>query len=738
MKVRLLSILVFVLVFEPISHASESQGTDNSSSPSTYGGIGIIQTPTARMSDDGVLAFGISSESPFNRLYSRMQFFPWMEIVLRYTEGKHKPYYPGNPQTWKDKGLDIKFNLLDEGKIIPEISLGLVDLGGTGAFSSEYLVASKKYKDLDFTIGMGFGGLAGSNNFKNPVGIIFDSYNQRGGGTKLGGTVSLGNFFSGPKASLFGGIEYKTSLDNLTLKLEYDSSDYSENEGRKKNFFREFDEIFKVDSRINAALNYKIKMSERDMVDLSLGYVRGNTIFANISVHSNLNFKGTDKARIGPEKIRNTNLGVNSFHQLDNNRQNFLINRIIKEMANNGFVTHNIIFSGDELAAEVSQGRFLETSKYIDLAARILANNSLPNIKTVTVINIDLGIETFRASVNRSDLVNAVSRGPLPEILVQFDRNQNFDKNVLVRENEYLYPHFYWQAKPKLSGTLQHQIQFYFWQLEADIHTEYSIRKGLYFTTDIGISVANNFDDYIWHYPDGELYHVRQDRRLYLTEGKSGIRRMALDNIFSINRNIKAKFSIGYLEWMFGGAGGEILYIPDTRNWGIGAELFWVKQRDFDQKFSFRDYDTVTGFLNFYYDLPFYDLRFKASAGRFLAEDKGFELDISRRFESGARIGAKTALTDCDAQCVGEGSFNKWIYFELPMDLFYINRTTRDVAGYEWSPLTKDAGQKVAKGGSLYELATNATDEIDYFRNEPWSIKKIFSGFGLESKNKNN
>ena len=585
---------------------------------------------------------------------------------------------------------------------------------------------------------MGFGGLAGSNAFNNPVGLILDSYNQRGGGTKLGGTISLGNFFSGPKTSLFGGVEYKTPIDNLTLKLEYDTSDYSENEGRKKNFFRDVDEIFKVDSRINAALNYKIKMSERDMADLSLGYVRGNTIFANVSIHSNLNFKGTDKANIGPEKIRNTNLGVNSFDQLDENRKKFLVNRIIKEMANNGFVTHNIIFNGDELAAELSQGRFLETSKFIDLASRILANNSLPNIKTVTVINLDLGIETFRASVDRKDLIKAVSRGPLPEMLVEFDANTNYGANVLIRENEYLYPHFYWSAKPKLSGTLQHQIQFYFWQLEADIHTEYSFRKGLYFTTDIGISIANNFDDYIWHYPDGELYHVRQDRRLYLTEGKSGIRRMALDNIHSINKNLKTKFSVGYLEWMFGGAGGEILYIPDSRDWGIGAELFWVKQRDFDQKFDFKDYETVTGFLNFYYDLPFYNLRLKASAGKFLAKDKGLELDISRRFASGARIGARTALTDCDAQCVGEGSFNKWIYFELPMDLFYINRTTRDVAGYEWSPLTKDAGQKVAKGGSLYELTTSATDEIDYFRKSPWSIKKIFSGFGIRPKTKNN
>ena len=35
-------------------------------SHSTYGGIGLIQTPTARFSNDGEFGFGISSEAPYN------------------------------------------------------------------------------------------------------------------------------------------------------------------------------------------------------------------------------------------------------------------------------------------------------------------------------------------------------------------------------------------------------------------------------------------------------------------------------------------------------------------------------------------------------------------------------------------------------------------------------------------------------------------------------------------------
>ena len=253
----------------------------------------------------------------------------------------------------------------------------------------------------------------------------------------------------------------------------------------------------------------------------------------------------------------------------------------------------------------------------------------------------------------------------------------------------------------------------------------------MYLTTDIGINIDNNFEDYTYHIPDGQLYHVRQDRRLYLTEGETGLRRMALDYLVDLHPNIKGKFSVGYLEWMFGGFGGEILYMPDNKRWSLGIDAYWVKQREYDQRLAFKDYETVTGFLTYYQDIPFYDMRLKLSVGKFLAKDVGAHIVVSRRFKTGARVGGIVALTDCNSACVGEGSFNKWIYFELPMDLFYTQSSTRNVTGYQWSPLTKDAGTKVQSAG-LYNLMINAPDEIDSLRKKSWSLKKIVSGFGTE------
>lgn len=724
----MLRVLIILLLASgySIANSNDNQYYTDKYSQSVNGGIGLIEMPTARFSNDGEFGFGVSKDGPFNRVYAKMQFFPWMEAVLRYTEGKHVPYSEGSNQTWKDKGIDFKFRVLEENKNLPAIAIGLIDMGGTGAYSSEYIVANKTFNNIDFTMGLGWGRLDGNESLKN----ILWWRESTAVDTQLGGLIAFDQFFSGDTMSVFGGIEYFTKLPNLSLKVEYDSTNYTENIGRREKFNREGD-IFELDSRINYAMNYRLKMSNRDNVDISLGFLRGNTIYANLAVHSNLNYIGPKKIFMGAERLRTSSL--EPFSELNNEWQEYLTNTILWELANAGFVTHNIIFNDDELIAEISQGAYKETLSSLDLASRIVANNAPTNIDKITIVNIDQGLETLRSSINKNELYKSVLKGGLPEELLVFNNISSIAENAIIKNNDFLYPNFAWNIKPHLQGTIQHQQQFYFYQLEALLHAEYTIKKGLYLMADIGIDIDNNFDGYTYHVTDGELYDVRQDRRLYLTEGESGLRKMALDYLIDYSPNLKAKISAGYLEWMYGGIGGEILYMPQHKRWGLGIDAYWVKQRDFDQKFSFRDYETVTGFLTYYQDIPFYDMRFKLSMGKFLAKDVGAHIDISRRFKTGARVGGIVALTDCDANCVGEGSFNKWIYFELPLDLFYTKSSTRERTGYSWSPLTKNAGTKVYSGG-LYGVMTNATNELETMRLKSWSLKKIFSGFKTSPK----
>ena len=734
----LCSTFLFITFFENSLAQETSPYSYNS-----YGIVGLIETPTARTAADGQLAFGISTEAPYNRLYGRVQFFPWLEGVIRYTEGKYKAYNPGSPQTWKDKGIDLKVRLFQEGDIMPAVAIGLSDFGGTGAYASEYIVANKRLSNFDFTLGMGFGSLGERAHIKNPFGSLDDRFKTRGGYNTYGGKLGFNRLFTGENAAFFGGVEYFTPIPNLSLKLEYDSSLYSDAVGYNFHYNKPSKNI-EIESPINFALNYGYNTSKRDQVLFTLGFVRGNTIMAQVGVHSNLNDLGLIRRVMGAEELKEPTL--EPFLSLNEEWQKYLVDTTIWQMGNAGYVVHSLTFNDNEIQAEISQSAYRDPLFSLDLASRIIANNAPVNIDTITIVNLDMGIESIRSSISREALTESVRRGPLDEKLLEFNKVTPLSLNAITKKNEYMYPHFGWSINPHMTGTLQHQVQFYFWQLEALISTNIAIKPGLYINTVYGLNIDNNYENYSWHIPDGSLHHVRQDRRLYLTEGESGLRKMSMEYLVNINSNLKAMFEIGYLEWMYGGVGGEILYTPDNKHWALGIDAYWVKQRDFDQKFGFQDYETITGFLSFYYDLPFYDLRFKTSVGRFLGQDKGMDVDVSRRFQTGARVGARVALTDCDASCVGEGSFNKWIYFQLPMDLFYQKAGTRGRAGYSWAPLTKDAGQKVAAGG-LYYLVTNTHEEFDSLRKEQWDIgsekqsesktwtlKKIMSGFSMTPK----
>ncbi len=118
------------------------------------------------------------------RYYSAsVQLFPRLETTLRYTDVRTKQYssvdaFSGN-QTYKDKAFDVKLRLWEESYWMPQVSVGAKDIGGTGLFDAEYIVASKARGPFDFSLGLGWGYLGTSGNVTNPFCTYSDKYCYR-------------------------------------------------------------------------------------------------------------------------------------------------------------------------------------------------------------------------------------------------------------------------------------------------------------------------------------------------------------------------------------------------------------------------------------------------------------------------------------------------------------------------------------------------------------------------------
>jgi hypothetical protein len=153
---------------------------------------------------------------------------------------------------------------------------------------------------------------------------------------------------------------------------------------------------------------------------------------------------------------------------------------------------------------------------------------------------------------------------------------------------------------------------------------------------------------------------------------------------------------------MFAGAGGEVLWRPDTERWALGATLYEVWQRGFDRLFDLQPYHVLTGHVSVYYQSPWYDLDFQVDAGRYLAGDTGATFTIARRFSTGVEIGAFATFTNVPFSQFGEGAFDKGFVIRIPMD-FMVPLDSQSALDMNLRPVTRDGGQMLQPEQILYD-----------------------------------
>ena len=149
---------------------------------SNYGTAGLMQIPTARMHEEGTISFSWSHLEPYLRGSIVANPFNWLEASYQYTDINNYLYstvksFSGS-QSYKDKGFDAKLRIIKETNIVPEIAIGFRDLGGTALFGGEFIVASKKFGNIDFSLGLGWGTITG-NSISNPLAEINDRFLDR-------------------------------------------------------------------------------------------------------------------------------------------------------------------------------------------------------------------------------------------------------------------------------------------------------------------------------------------------------------------------------------------------------------------------------------------------------------------------------------------------------------------------------------------------------------------------------
>ncbi|CTT39232.1 TPA: YjbH domain-containing protein [Escherichia coli] len=667
-------------------------------SQNDFGGVGLLQMPSARMAKEGEFSFNYMDDQEYRRWSISMQPFEWFEATLRYTDVRTRLYsqhqnFSGD-QSYKDKSMDFKFRLWKESDYMPQISLGFRDLMGTGLFDSEYLVASKRYGPFDFTLGIGWGNMAQSGNIKNPFCELKDSFCYRSDSySGSGGNFEFNNLFHGP-AAIFGGIEYQTPWRPLRLKLEYDGNDYS------REFANRYSSL-PQSSPINIGAVYRVF----DNVETHLSYQRGNTLMWGITLRTN--FNDLHPAHIDePKSVYQPQTAPSTLAKVDWEKLS------AQTKSNAGY--QDLTWYGDSHSVMVTgeQVKYLQPGEAEERIA-LLAINSLPeSVKTLHVIEHKKGLESRDTKINLDSTRLANSDQPLGRTTkLQSDLNTaGHEKSALQYESRTAA--FTYSLDPVLTQSIGGPESFYMYQVGVNLNGDWRITNNNWLSSTLFVNIANNFDKFNYKTPphDGDaLPRVRTWIREYVSSSDVLLNNLQATHFEQFNSEWYGQAYAGYLEMMYAGVGSELLYRPFGQSWAVGADINWVKQRDWNDTLKMAEYDVVTGHMTGYWQVPYVnDVSAKLSVGRYLAGDVGATIDLSKRFSSGVIAGVFATKTDVSSEEYGEGSFTKGIYVTIPFDLMLLHPTTNK-GTVSWVPLTRDGGQMLNRRVGLYNLTSNAS-----------------------------
>ena len=393
-------------------------------------------------------------------------------------------------------------------------------------------------------------------------------------------------------------------MNGLRVKFELDGTNYD----------IEGFEPLATDSKFNFGFNYPVN----ENFLLKLSYVKGNTLNFGFSFALDTNKAHANVKKQPRIQVENAQIIKKITARSNENLYKASLLYLSKDQIN---LQKASISDDGKLDIVISQSKYRNPVIASGRTINILDSIAPNNIKSFKVSEINGSLGMYSVEILR-DSAKMTKNKIAPKLL----KNDLELKSFSLSKNKYSYapaikyPQSFYSVGPELVSQIGGPEGFYFGNFRLSFLSETLFSKSISLTTKMNYSLTDNMDELTLS-SDSILPHVRTDIVQYLRQARSGISigRLQLNKFGQPSDSIFYKISAGIFEKMFGGVGGEILYRPFEKNYAVGLDLWRVKQRDFDQKFKFNDYETSTGHLSIYYKDPRTDILFTVNPNIFKA-----------------------------------------------------------------------------------------------------------------------
>lgn len=650
--------------------------------PTTTGQTGLINMPDGRVAPDGTLRLGDGYQKPYNTFWGSISLFDRLDLDGRYTSiqgvrGFSDPTEAATYGRYKDKAFDAKLLLLKESKYLPSLAVGEEDFIGTGLFTAPYVAASKQFGPLDVTLGYGRKRIDGA----------------------------------------FGGLRYKPAfLKNWAVVAEYDATNYAN------------DPFAAQSGAVNRrrGMAYGLEYRKGWWGGRIAWEKGGPSAMAYVSIPLNVKEYVPPYQEPGPYTQATPLVDEQTWLQVPAYRQ-----RLLTALEAQDFQSIAIQDTDHIVTVSLTNSRISNMSRAVGRAARtilLLAPAETRQIRVVYLVK-DQPVATYTFSrldeMRRYFSGQASGNAVASDVVAHFATNADLPQPSTLAGSTILHKtgvklldegdliRLRSEDSQQNRLNISPAIALYFNDPSGALHYDTMLLanydrhlgKGLYLDTTGELTLLQNVSK-VTETSNSLLPHVRTDIAEYKRTGRAKIYRAVFNQYFHPAERVYARASAGIYEEMYGGAGGQILYVSSNGDWAADLASDWVKQRDFSG-WGFRNYSTVTTLGSLHYRLPFLSgTTATVRVGEFLAKDKGARLELKRRFLSGIEFGAWYTVTnghDITSPGTPDHPYHdKGIFFSMPLDILS-GKDTQTVAPFTISPWTRDVGQMVVSPDDLYE-----------------------------------
>lgn len=586
------------------------------------GPLGLVTVPSARMDPPGTVRLQAAAAEPYAHAVASVQLAAPLNIAVRQsarmTSLRRDPerLYPG---------IDLRLRLLRENAVAPDITLGLQSAIGHRRMAAEYLSLSKRYGDFDFTGGIAWGRLGSAAHMSNPLKALGDHFGKK---RAADGDMpnSPADWFTGEDIGFFAGLQYDTPwIEGLSLKAEWGADRYVAESA-----------AFDHDAPHPWAVG--VSYSPTSWVNIGAGLIGGDRVMASLSLQGGLDsWRGRPYRTDDTPALRPYRTGL------------ALPREMVRAAATDHTVLRDLNMNRDMVWTRLEADRTAPLPRQWGHAARAIANHAGPDAAAIEITPMIYGLRGPSVRLMRRDLEQTLAHhnGSPQEIW------RNAQINAPARDD-------YYRPAPWRFADMLKNIR-YIWDTQTSLSEEdrgVLYRTGLVVETErmltrhlmagggLRVNIADNLEKLNALRPVS-LLPVREDIDVF-TQNRAVVDRAYMGWFKSFNTDVHMMAAAGYLEEMYGGVGGEILYRPFGKTFAIGAEAWQVFKRNpyADMAQGFTGDSILTGHINAWYEVPGTGLTLQARAGRYLAGDVGGTLAIRHSFTHGGSVEAFATATD--------------------------------------------------------------------------------------------